>query len=659
MKTKTAINLILGVIALLVLPQSMITNAQSLEEVLGAGKTEYKQSKPETIEKWNNILTMLEASRFESALPELEKFRSIDDVTEPYQKTFVDSVIDLISPGDRFLRADQTKLKYSQAMDSLKKEKVDLVAENKELEIQLPAIEKKIKDAATGEGVGNAVGGMMGLGSVGQISKAGKDGAERELTRIKEKMNKNDTQIDEIDAKLEKLKRGQEDEVAQLDGQFQSEQKVLRDKIIFQIQELKKANHSRTAAVLANVYMRKRGNDVEIGKLAQEATENLKNESKAIEVAKVALRPVRDLMERMKFWSAKDEFQKARTAIQNRVSDPALTQLIDREVKMVAYELLEKIKKVDEEIEDALKLAKDDPVQAEAKLGQIRSTYTDHPEIGNRINTVRLIRYEKEEAVIIRMAQGEPEAAEKKFAEFILKNPDYPNADNLKIQIKEIKFEKRITAIEEVIPNDPAEAKKMIKTLMASGLTPDDISVVKSKVTKLERQILEKEFESIKADMDEAQSYLTKFNAQVGGSFAGSISHEAGAAAQSGSSSTAAFGGTKIADVSFFQSLTMSMENLVRARSIQVGAQKRLEILLQEPMDNVTKAKLTGLLETQKAAVEQMDSVTNAQRNNRILAGAGFGAVLLAGGFGGMSLKKKISKATGQKKESPPDKPKS
>jgi len=82
MKTKTAINLILGVIALLVLPQSMITNAQSLEEVLGAGKTEYKQSKPETIEKWNNILTMLEASRFESALPELEKFRSIDDVTK-------------------------------------------------------------------------------------------------------------------------------------------------------------------------------------------------------------------------------------------------------------------------------------------------------------------------------------------------------------------------------------------------------------------------------------------------------------------------------------------------------------------------------------------------------------------------------------------------
>ena len=658
MKNNTSKSMVLGILTMLALLQAKLTSAQSLEEVLGAGKTEYKQSKPETIEKWNNILTMLEASRFESAMPELEKFRSIDDVTEPYQKTFVDSVIDLISPGDRFLRADQTKLKYSQAMDALKKEKTDLVTENKELETQLPAIEKKIKDAATGEGVGNAVGGMMGLGSVGQISKAGKEGAERELTRIKEKMNKNDTQIDEIDAKLDKLKRGQEEEVAQLDGQFQSEQKVLRDKIIFQIQELKKSNHSRTAAVLANVYMRKRGNDVEIGKLAQEATENLKNESKAIEVAKVALRPVRDLMERMKFWSAKDEFQKARTAIQNRVADPALTQLIDREVKMVAYELLEKIKKVDDEIDDALKLAKDDPVQAEAKLGQIRAAYSDHPEISNRINTVRLIRYEKEEAVIIRMAQGEPEAAEKKFAEFILKNPDYPNGENLKIQIKEIKFEKRISAIEEVIPNDPVEAKQMIKTLMASGLTPDDISVVKSKVTKLERQILDKEYETIKADMDEAQSYLTKFNAQVGGSFEGNISHDAGAVVQAGGSA-AAFSNISVADVSFFQSLTMSMENLVRARSIQVGAQKRLEILLAEPMDNVTKAKLTGLLETQKAAVEQMDAVTNAQKNNRILAGAGLGAVLLAGGIGWMSLKKKIGMVSGQNKISPPEKPKS
>ncbi|NBQ55382.1 MAG: hypothetical protein EBU36_01795 [Verrucomicrobia bacterium] len=600
--------------------------AQSLDEVLGAGKTEYKQAKPETMEKWENILTMLEASRFEAALPELQKYRGIDDVTEPYQKLFVDSVIILIEPGDQFMRADDVNLRYSKSIDNLKKDRADLCSENKELEAQLPAIEKKIKDAATGEGVGNAVGGMLGLGSVGQISKAGKEGAERELIRIKEKINKNETQIAQIDAKTEKLKKGQEEEVTKLDSQFQDEQKILRDKISTQIKELTKSNHSRTAAVLANVYMRKRGNDVEIGKLAQQATENLKNESKAIEVAKVALKPVREMMGKMKLWTAKGELEKAFAAIKNRISDNSLTELISREVMMVKYELDEKIKKVNDEIENSMDLAKEDPVQAESKLMVLKKTYVDDPDLEKRINEVRTTRFEKEEKTILRLSQTDPEAAEKKLAEFIERNPDYPNADNLKIKVKEIKFAKRISAIEEVIHNDPAEAKKMIKTLMASGLTPDDISVVKSKVSKLERQILDKEFDSIKADMDEAQGYLTKFNTQVAGS--GNLPTDG-----------------KIAKVDFIASLSIGTENLVRARSIQVGAQKRLEILMQEPMDNVMKAKLTGLLETQKAAVEQMDDVTNSQRNNRILAGAGFGTILLVGGAGGVMAKRRFKKS--------------
>jgi hypothetical protein len=66
---------------------------------------------------------------------------------------------------------------------------------------------------------------------------------------------------------------------------------------------------------------------------------------------------------------------------------------------------------------------------------------------------------------------------------------------------------------------------------------------------------------------------------------------------------------------------------------------------MQEPMDNVMKAKLTGLLETQKAAVEQMDDVTNSQRNNRILAGAGFGTILLVGGAGGVMAKRRFKKS--------------
>ena len=550
--------------------------AQTLDEVLGAGKTDYKQAKPETIEKWENILTMLDASRFEAALPELQKYRTIDDVTEPYQKVFVDSVIILIEPGDQFMRADDVQLRYNKSIDNLKKDKADLLT-------------------------------------------------ERELSRIKEKINKNETQIAQIDTKIEKLKLGQEDEVTKLDSEFQDQQKVLREKISTQIKELTKTNHSRTAAVLANVYMRKRGNDVEIGKLAQQATENLKNESKAIEVAKVALKPVREMMDKMKLWTAKSELEKAFATIKNRISDNSLTELISREVMMVKYELDEKLKKVNDEIGNSMDLAKEDPVQAESKLMVLKKTYVDDPNLEQKINEVRTTRYEKEEKTILRLSQTYPEAAERKLSEFVDRNPEFPNSENLKIKVKEIKFAKRISAIEEVISNDPAEAKKMIKTLMASGLTPDDISVVKSKVSKLERQILDKEFDGIKADMDEAQGFLTKFNAQVAGS--GNVPTDG-----------------KVVKVDFISSLSIGTENIVRARSIQVGAQKRLEILLVEPMDNVTKAKLTGLLETQKAAVEQMDEVANLQRNNRILAVAGCGVILMAVGFGGLVLKKRFKK---------------
>lgn len=627
MKHTKPIHLLICMLSVLALSQPRQANCQTLEDVLGAGKTEYKQAKPETLEKWENILTMLEASRFEAALPELEKFRGIDDVTEPYQKVFVDSVITILKPDDQFYKTSEVQLKYDNSIEPLKREKADLTAQNKDYEAQLPVIEKKVKDAATGEGVGNAVGGMLGLGSVGQISKAGKDSAEKELLRTKEKINKNDNRIAEIEAKIEKLEKGKEEEVARRDEQFTSHQKQFRDKICIQIQELTKANHSRAAAVLANVYMRKGGadNDVEVGKLAQAATENMKNESKAIEVAKVALRPVREMMDKMKFWTAKGELEKAFAAIKNRISDSSLTDLINREVAMVKYELDEKIKKVNDEVKASLDLAKEDPVQAESKLTLLKKTYVDDPDMEKRINEVRSTRYAKEEKTILRLSQTDPEAAEKKLAEFIELNPDYPNAENLKIQIKEIKFAKRISAIEEVIPNDPEEAKKMIKTLMSSGLTPDDISVVKSKVSKLQKQILEKEFETIKADMDEAQSYLTKFNTQVAAGGNIPVNGE-------------------VAKVDFISSLTVGTENLVRARSIQVGAQKRLEILMQEPMDNVTKAKLAGLLEAQRVAVQQMDDVTNSQRNNRILAGAGFGVIFLAGAGGVLVLKKRLKK---------------
>jgi hypothetical protein len=60
--------------------------------------------------------------------------------------------------------------------------------------------------------------------------------------------------------------------------------------------------------------------------------------------------------------------------------------------------------------------------------------------------------------------------------------------------------------------------------------------------------------------------------------------------------------------------LTSGVENLVRARSIQAGLVKQLEALSQENMPSVVHARLVGLLETERVALQTMDESLSAQR---------------------------------------------
>jgi hypothetical protein len=152
----------------------------------------------------------------------------------------------------------------------------------------------------------------------------------------------------------------------------------------------------------------------------------------------------------------------------------------------------------------------------------------------------------------------------------------------------------------------------MIKQMMSSGIDLDEISLISSKVTALTRKILEREVDLIRADMDEAQAFLTKVSAN----FAQTIKK-----------------GEKTS-VGFIQSFSIDTDNLVRARSLQAGAIKRLELLLTEATDTVTKSKLVGLLETQKAAVDQIDGTLNTSKRNKIVAPVA-GLLLLGGGLVG------------------------
>lgn len=122
----------------------------------------------------------------------------------------------------------------------------------------------------------------------------------------------------------------------------------------------------------------------------------------------------------------------------------------------------------------------------------------------------------------------------------------------------------------------------MVKRLEKS-LSADETSMLKSKITALQSHIIDRELDSIDARISEAQSYLAKYNV----SYAQDV--------KNGRQPT-------------IVQLTSGVENLVRARSIQVGVVKQLETLLAEEMSNISKARLVGFLETAKVALKTMDA---------------------------------------------------
>lgn len=323
----------------------------------------------------------------------------------------------------------------------------------------------------------------------------------------------------------------------------------------------------RPAFAAANVYLKKIDEtDDKIVAYAQQAVDQQKVKAKAQAIAAAALKTVTENLNDKKLWGAQAEFKKAQDTIQLRVTDTQLLEMV-----------------------------------------KIEMTKTENEIAG------RQAAAEKKREALFELARRDAGKVGKALDEFMQQYPDYPNYEEDKIKINDLrsdqvekKFAARLAAIEEVIKNDPQEAKEMIKKLLESDANADDLSILKSKITALRRTILDKELVKVQARMDEAQGYLEKFSTD----YAETI--------KAGQKPT----------LSVIRKITSGTENLVRARSLQAGAVKQLEILMQEPeLDTVSKAKLVGLLESQKAAIAQMDADLASKSN--ILIALGVGAALV------------------------------
>lgn len=543
-------------------------NAQqsSLDNVLGVGKSDLADSKPETKRLWNELLVALEQGNFAGAKTLAHQFTNVIDYTEPYQMNFASTARDVLNSNYDVTSADSNfDENTTAAIAELQAKIAERERQIKKLEDKKPELQKKVGNANTGAAV---IGALLGpqLGAIGQ---ADKQNAEAELKNLDQSIKEVKAAINDLTSKIPPLQ--EEGKKVIKEG---------RNKAFTLAKDLMSGGHFREAIALSNTCIKKYGQDMEFVRLSQSAVDQQKTQNKAVAIAQAATKDASVLMGQNRLWEAKVEMERSIESIKERVNDASLLKFTEIELGKISRDLTRKI-------EGAMKLR----------------------------------------AVILETAKRSATEAGKKYTEFLVKYPDFPEAEadalklsDLKTGQIEAKFAKRIAAIEEVISNDTAEAKEMIKRLIADNSDPDEVSVIKSRMSKLEKTILQQEIKAIQSRLDEAQSFLTKWNV----TFAASLKKGEQPAAN------------------FTASASGGVENLTRAISLQEGVVKQINVLLQDKMDNVTKSQVVALQETAKAALDYMSNAKvkdaeekeTAARNKNIAIGLGaFVLLIIIGGI--------------------------
>jgi hypothetical protein len=563
---KNKISLILLLLVVSIGTQRIFAQSKELEDILGVGKTELEDSKPETKKLYGDLITALEQGDFANGKTFAQNYVDVIDYTEPYQKNFAKTALDLLNTA--VVSDDPT---VSKAEDAAKAAVAEIHQQIAGYEKQMHELENKRaqlqKDMADANTSGALVGALLGP-QLGQVANANTQNAANDMNINERNIELTKQNIRELEQKIPSVEARGRSNVEAMRNQSQSLYNDQRGKVYVLVRELIAGNNYREAIALSNTALKKLGQDTELVNLSQSAINQQKIQKRAYAIAQAASKDANDLIATNHLWEAKVELERSFAQINDRVKDSDLLKATVIETAKITRDLSRKIATA-----------------------------------------------QKAHDVIMSSGERDAATAEKKYAEYITAHPDYPEIDSDKLKLSDLrtaqieaKFAKRIAAIQEVIGNDPAEARAMIKRLMTDNTDPDEVSVLKSKITKLEKSILDVEIARISAKIDEAQSYLTKWDV----SFAEAVK----------------VGGHPA--VGYGVAFKGSVENLTRAISVQEGVVKQIEILMTEPMTTMSKSQLVGLQTTAQGALDIMRGAQDQAATNKKMVNILIGAVVVA-----------------------------
>lgn len=557
--------------------------SQTLDDVLNEKKSLNSDKSSETQLIFKKLMVSMDSGDLTQSKSFADEYLKSKDTADPRQKTIVLAVVDLVNlnlnPSSTGNAEEQykTEIEKHQATIKTNDSEINLLKDkNSELQkiAQVNLTSDQSSSQSSGQQVasifGNVAGNVIGA-AVNGIAESQKQDQQKRQRQQQQQILSNQNQINslrdsnnELRTKISDLRQRESIALQALkSNKVREEKRILEDisraksKTYNLALDLYKNKYLVESAALCNLATRKFGNEETFLKLSQSIVELEKFEKKAEQIAEIVVKPARLLLNKGLIYQSRDEYAKSAKAVNEKGLDPQLMKLIQDKITPFFSDLSAQIESSTIARNMIMKISDTDPILALKEYEKFVMQHSDYPEIEVDRQKIRQIRTQQIEA----------------------------------------KLTKRLALIDEVIQNDPNEAREMIKRLISDNTEPDEISLIRSRVSKLEKQILQTEVKRIEQKIDEAQSYLTKWNV----TYAAELKK----------------GGSPEAD--FKASISGGIENLTRAISVQDGAAKQISILLGQPMDLITKSQLIGLQQTAVAALETMKKTKEQTDSNKKL----------------------------------------
>jgi len=645
-----------------------------LEELLKTEVPELAKENSATNDNWKRLVDAVSKNEFDAANGYAGTLMATKDVLSPMRLEFCVVYEEIAKKDDALSNNNSPTLsqlvELDQRLENLRNENQVLLAER-------PKVYKKIEDknkakatsaiigsligAGLGAGLGAAAGGGDGaaigagagaaLGAAGGYGYAAAASPEVRLQYIEKRLQEIAYETANGETQRNQLRQQLSAEEKQREEEANRARVSLRDRVIRLMKRFAEDNDFQPGVAVANAFLKIRGMDSVISLKSSEIYQEQSNVARILKIAQTIHREIEEIhqkgTQKPKPWTALRELEKKIEMTKASIREMRYIKILEKELFGLREELETAKSTAQKQRDDLLALAERDAEDAFPKLESYGSFYQED-------------------------------------------DPGYNDAwlrvKDLRQQQAEQRVRYYMRAVEETMESDPERAKLLLVGLLGKQVPEIEKVILEAKIAAAFKKIHEREIGLIRKDLDEAQSYLTKYSLETGSSPAevdlSSLSGQIGINKFEESQDSFNNGGVKIGgplapisggiaateasrqktagessggeiqaqkkSFSFAGRLFVGVENIERCLSLLEGAAVRAKQLQKdENLDKLLAGRLGGLVKSIDVSLDQLKEFRqkeiSARRFTWVAWSSGFFLAAAAGTGGLIKLGKRRS----------------